>query len=73
MATINDYNFIQKLIDANGYFEDDPRIHKIVKYINAWGGISYGVTWVTSYNRDEYEKETEYIINPEVIWTAENE
>lgn len=73
MATISDFAIIQKMIDDNGYSEDDPRVYKIVKYTNSWGGVSYGVTWEGHEDLDRYEEETEYVINPEVIWTSENE
>ena len=70
MATIDDKKIIDILIKNNGYYEDDPQAHMIVEYTNAYGNITWGVTWSNeqSYRKTRYLDETEYVINPKVIW-----
>jgi hypothetical protein len=72
MATIDSKNLIDKIIANNGYYEDDPRVYKIVEYTNAYGNTTWGVTWSNelSSSRDRYLIETEFVKNPKVIWEA---
>jgi hypothetical protein len=72
MSTIDDKATIDKIIAANGYFMDDPRVARIVEYKNAWGGICYGVTWTTEqfHQQRRYDEETAFIREPKVIWEA---
>jgi len=75
MATISSPEFIQELIDKDGYYEDDPRVYQVVKYENAWGKDTYGVTWENEpeNRKHRYEIETEYVLRPEIIWRANSE
>ena len=70
MATIDDKSMIDKLIEANGYYEDDPRVHRIVEYENAYGVITWGVTWVNNIDKDKYLIESIYVRKPRTIWLA---
>lgn len=49
-----------------GEYEDDPPALKIVKYLNAWGGDSYGVIYVGQ-DPDKYAP-SDYIRNPTIYW-----
>jgi hypothetical protein len=73
MATINSKEIIDNLIANNGFYEDDARVAQIVEYTNAYGDITYGVTWCNEHERAKrrYEVESEYVRNPKVIWRAE--
>ena len=70
MATIDSKKMIDELITKNGYYEDDPQVHMIVEYTNAFGNITWGVTWSNEgpEARIRYLYETEYVRNPRVIW-----
>lgn len=72
MSTINNKMIVDSLIRNNGYYEDDPRVVMIVEYTTKWGGIAYGVSWVTEdkVRQQRYTIESEFIINPKVIWSA---
>ena len=71
MATIDSKEIIDVIIKNNGYYEDDVRVHSIVRYTNAYGNITYGVTWVNEMNKTRYLIETEYVRCPEVIWHSD--
>ena len=73
MATIDSKEIIDDMIKADGYYEDDPRVYMIVEYTNAYGNITWGVTWSyeSSNSRLRYLDETEFVRNPRVIWRAE--
>jgi hypothetical protein len=73
MSTIDDESLIKKLIENDGYYEGDPRVYQIVKYKNAWGNITWGVTWENEPHPHRYEFPTEYVNNPVVIWRQNNE
>lgn len=70
MATIDDKTLIDKLIAANGFFEDDPQVAQIVEYTNSFGNKTYGVTWSNESpeRQRRYEEETYYVREPKVIW-----
>jgi len=74
MATIDSKNIIDNLIANNGYYEDDPQVYMIVEYTNSYGNITYGVTWnnESRERRTRYLNETQFVINPKVIWHSEN-
>lgn len=71
MATIDDKKTIDDIIKNNGYYEDDPRVYMIVEYTNAYGKITWGVTWKNQQDKQKYLEETQYVRNPKVIWKAE--
>jgi hypothetical protein len=72
MATIDNKKVIDDLITSNGYYEDDPRAAMIVQYINAFGRITWGVTWENEdFTRQvRYMEETPYVKSPRVIWSS---
>lgn len=74
MATIDSKEMIDNLIKNNGKFEDDPLVYRIVEYTNAFGNITWGVTWVneSSKARDRYLIETEYVRSPKSIWCRDD-
>ena len=75
MATIDSKDIIDQIIQRNGYYEDDPRAYMIVEYTNAFGNKTWGVTWSNESpeRRTRYIIESEYVINPKVIWHSENQ
>lgn len=70
MATIDNKKIIDEIISNRGYYEDDPRVYMIVEYMNAFGNITWGVTWTSEPNKEKYLEESEYIRNPKIIWSS---
>ena len=66
MATVS--KEIADKIVSGAYPEDNAT--RIVKYTNAWGGESYGVTF-RSEPKEKYLEETGIVINPSVYWDPE--
>lgn len=67
MATLSK-EIIDKIIANNGHYPGDPRISRVVKYTNQWGGESYAVIY-------PFEDQLRYhnsahCFNVEVIWEA---
>lgn len=66
MATVGK-TLADKIVAANGYYSDDPRVARIVEYTNHWGKQAFGI---------EYDGEigkyspSEYVNNPKVYWQA---
>lgn len=77
MATV-DKSTADNLVKYNGYFNGDsdnllgnnPRVVKITKYTNAWGGESYGLTFEGQANA--YAQPTDFIISPTPYWSYLN-
>lgn len=67
MATVS-FKMAHEIAGNDGYYSDDPRVMRIVKYTNAWGSEAYGI----EYERDlgKYSA-SEYVINPSVYWKAD--
>ena len=72
MVTIGSKSIIDKIIKNNGYYEDDPQVYMIVEYTNAWGSITWGVTWPHEQNKDKYLIPSQFVRNPKVIWKAQD-
>lgn len=70
MSTIDSKAIIDEIIRNNGFYLDDPQVHQIVEYINAFGNTIWGVTWVgePAERRERYMKPSQYINNPKLIW-----
>jgi hypothetical protein len=71
MPTIDNKQLIDKLIAKDGYFEDDPQVYMIVEYTNAWGNVTWGISYVNERDKDRYLIETEYVRNPKVLWCCD--
>lgn len=73
MSTIDSKEIIDDIIKNDGYYYDDPRVYMIVEYMNAWGNITWGVTWSNEHpqNRLRYLNESKYIRNPKILWRTE--
>ncbi len=56
------------VVARNGYYEDDPRVLRIIEYTNFAGDKAYGLEY--SYNIGIYVA-SPYVINPKVYWEAE--
>jgi len=67
---------VDRLIAGNGWLPeepdhdapDNPRAVRIVEYENAWGAKAYGVTFTHDRDPYRYERESEYVRNPKLIW-----
>lgn len=68
MATIDSKQIIDDII-AGKYdnYPGEPRAIKIVEYTNAWGKRTWGVVHAGE-DQYRYERETEYVRDPVVIW-----
>ena len=66
MTTINSKAIIDKIIESNGHYSDDPQVKSIVKYQNTWGGVAYGL----NYTEENRYTPTQYVRLPETIWSA---
>jgi|WetSurMetagenome_2_1015567.scaffolds.fasta_scaffold353251_2 hypothetical protein len=67
MATV-DKEIAEELIKNKGIYFDDPPAALIVEYTNAWGGTSYGLTYMSEGDPHRYLRETQYVRNPKVLW-----
>ena len=73
MATINSRATIDLIITHNGWADPadadiDPPAVKIVQYTNAWGRVTWGVVFEGDGDPDRYERPTQYVTDPRVIW-----
>lgn len=68
MATINE-RLAREIIEADGYYADDPRVMQVVKYENAFGGESWAILYAADVAVDRYQ-ESEFVRNPVVVWAA---
>ncbi len=74
MATIDSKHIIDELIANNGIYPGDPQVYMIVEYTNAYGNVTWGVTWPHEKGRDRYTIEQyPYVNNPKIIWRADHE
>lgn len=74
MPTINSKKIIDEMIKGDGHYYDDTRAYMIVEYTNAWGGITWGVTYETEpeQSKFKYLTETEFVRNPKIIWKQDD-
>lgn len=72
MATITTRAIIDGIIAAGGrQYEDEPPVIRIVEYTSQSGETVYGVVWEGDRDPHRYDRETAYIHNPRVIFSAE--
>ena len=67
MSTIS-REIAEQIAADDGYFMDDPRVLKVVKYENAWGGESWAIVYPHQ-NPMMYE-ESHACKNVTVLWEA---
>lgn len=79
MATV-DRVFAENIIRHNGFYNgdstespDNPRCVRIVEYTNAWGSKAYGAVFERDLDKNRYQKPTDYIRDPKVIWAYEEQ
>ena len=76
MATIDYKDIVDTLIENNGVWpdlepgEEEPKAVKIVEYTNAWGKTTWGVVFENEADPNRYERASEFVNNPKVIWEA---
>jgi len=69
VATINDKQLVNRIIAARGrLYDDEPPAIKVVEYTNAWGKRTWGVVFADDSDPDRYERETQYVRDPRVIF-----
>lgn len=68
MATISK-DLADKIAAADGYYADDPRVHRIVEYTDMGGKQAYGLEY--GHQVGKYA-ESAFIRNPKVYWQAED-
>lgn len=70
MATIDNKHIIDELIRNEGHYPGDPQVYMIVEYTNAYGNVTWGVTWEQEGpSRLRYLIENPpYVNNPKLLW-----
>lgn len=71
MGTINDRNYVDRIIAGNGRIDpenapDNPWCVKIVEYTSAWGNTAYGLIFQGE-PLEKYEA-SDYVRNPKTLW-----
>ena len=66
VATIGKH-IADQIRDNDGYYNDDPRVVRIIEYDNAWGDVGYGIEY--AHQLGKYAA-SEYVHNPRVYWEA---
>lgn len=64
MGTVN-LSIAQLIKDQDGYFEDDPRVHRIVEYTDMGGRQAFGLEYEHSVGK--YAK-SPFIRNPKIFF-----
>lgn len=67
MATVSK-DLADRLVAVDGYYDDDPRVVRIVEYTDMGGKLAYGIEY--EHQRGKYA-ESEFVRNPRVYWEAE--
>ena len=74
MPTIDAKHIIDKMIENDGHFSDDPRVYMIVEYTNAWDNQTWGVTYFNPpESRMKYLVTSSHVRNPKILWRADGE
>lgn len=66
MATVSK-SLADQIIANDGYYSDDPRVHRIVEYTDMGGKQAFGLEY--GHQVGKYEASV-YIHNPKVYWQA---
>lgn len=66
MATINKA-LADQIIANDGYYADDPRVHRVVTYTDMGGKLAYAIEY--GHQIGEYA-ESPFVRDPKVIWEA---
>lgn len=66
MATVSK-DLADKIAANDGYYSDDPRVHRIVEYTNMGGKQAYGLEY--EHQVGKYA-ESVYVRSPKVYWEA---
>lgn len=69
VATVNK-KIAMEIIANRGRYADDPLVHQVVKYQNAWGGESWAILYEQDCLNNRYAP-SEYVRSPEVVWSLE--
>lgn len=67
MATVGK-KLADKIVAEDGYYLDDPRVHRIVEYTDMGGKQAYGLEY--SHQVGKYA-ESPFVRNPKVYWECE--
>ncbi|MDE2102542.1 MAG: hypothetical protein KGL39_35170 [Patescibacteria group bacterium] len=71
MATIDSWPIVEAIIKSKGHYADDPLVVRVVAYTNAWGNRTWGIVYEGELDKYRYEKETEFVREPKVIFALE--
>jgi hypothetical protein len=66
MATVG-RDLADRLVKQDGYYDDDPRVMRIVEYTNMGGKLAYGIEYAHEIGRYQ---ESAYVRSPTVYWQA---
>jgi hypothetical protein len=70
MATVNSLEIVNEIIEGNGYYAQDTRVIRIVRYNNQFnGGLAYGLIYEGE-DRLRYHRSLA-CINPTTIWDCD--
>lgn len=70
MATVSK-ELAEQIIAQDGYYEDDPRVQQVVKYLNAFGGESWAILYARDVAGNRYAP-SEYVRSPQIVWKAQD-
>ena len=65
MATVSKA-IADQIIAGDGYYSDDPRATRVIRYTNFEGVHAYAIEWT----KETRYQPSEFVRNPEVIWRA---
>jgi hypothetical protein len=69
MATVDHRATVDRIIATNGEeYADEPPVLKIVEYTNVGNRQCWGVVWDGDPDPDRYERPSDWIRDPVVIW-----
>jgi hypothetical protein len=67
MGTVNK-ELADKIAANHGFYDDDPRVMRIIEYDNVFGGVSYGLEY--KWERGRY-RVSYFVSNPRLYWSAD--
>ena len=68
MASVSSKSTVDKLIEDNGQYADDPPVEYIVAYNNVFdGGETYGLCWTEGEKQGYFS--SDFCRNPRLIFT----
>jgi hypothetical protein len=69
MTTINSQKIVNAIIDADGYYSDDPRVICIWQYHSMWGNKCFKLIYEGA---NPILEPSPYVINPIIYWRLQS-